>query len=158
LVKQILQIMKTRFLFPYRSRILGYICVLAYLPIMVFKKILHHGYNNIGLKVQLEESTSLLNSEHILSAIAVAVVIIGLLLIAFSKEKIEDEQILQLRLDSLQWAVYFNYAMLVITLFVLSNMHYREILVLNLWAPLVFFIIRFRWVIFRFNRLAQTEN
>jgi len=150
--------MKPKFLFPYQSRILGYVCIVAYLPVMVYKKILHHGYNNIGLKTQFEESNSLLNSEHILTATAVALVIIGLLLIAFSKEKIEDEQILQLRLDSLQWAIYFNYFILVASLFFIINMHFKEILLLNLWAPLVFFIVRFRWVIFRFNRLPQTEN
>ena len=39
-------------------------------------------------------------------------VLVGLFLIAFSKEKIEDEQIVQFRLDSLRWAIYLNYAIL----------------------------------------------
>ena len=42
--------------------------------------------------------------------------LVGLIIVAFSKEKIEDEQISQLRLDSLQWAVYLNYIILVISL------------------------------------------
>lgn len=83
----------------------------------------------------------------------------GLFMIAFSREKIEDEQIYQLRLDSLRWAIYVNYALLIITLFFTTNKaDYRDILRLNLWVPLMFFIIRFRWVIYRNNRLLSKED
>ena len=43
-------------------------------------------------------------------------IIIGLLFIAFSKEKSEDEFILKIRLESLVWATYINYIILILVL------------------------------------------
>jgi hypothetical protein len=83
--------------------------------------------------------------------------LIGLVLVAFAKEKIEDEQIAQLRADSLQWAIYLNYIILITSLVFANQQDFKDILHLNLWVPLVFFYIRFRWVIFRLNRSAREE-
>jgi hypothetical protein len=80
----------------------------------------------------------------------------GLFLVAFAKEKIEDEQIWHIRLDSLRWAIYINYLVLIISLIFIEDV--PHMLELNLWVPLIFFIIRFRWVIFRLNRLLSREG
>jgi hypothetical protein len=122
------------------------------MPLMVVKKVLHNGYNNQSPSSKLADATGVFNSEHILTAIALLLLMFGLLLVAFSKEKIEDEQISQLRLDCLQWAIYLNYFILMISVLFTSNMHFRDLMMLNLWAPLIFFIIRFRWKIFKLNR------
>ncbi len=150
--------MKSRFLFPHQSRILGYACILAYIPVMVFKKLLHHGYSNQDSAQKLADASGLFNSEHILTAIAMLFLFGGLLLVAFSKEKVEDEQILQLRLDSLHWAIYLNYLILIIGVFVTPTFQFIGILLFNLWAPLLFFIIRFRWKIYLLNRLFKNEE
>src|ERR1700679_801871 len=97
------------------------------------------------------DSTALFNSHHIFFMSTTRLMLIGLVIVAFAKEKIEDEQISQLRLDSLQWAVYLNYLILIVTLVFTRNNDFRDILHINLLIPLVFFIIRFRWVIFRLN-------
>jgi hypothetical protein len=81
---------------------------------------------------------------------------LGLFLVAFAKEKIEDEQIWQVRLDSLRWAIYVNYLVLITSLVFITDT--GHILHLNLWVPLIFFIIRFRWVIFRLNRSLSREG
>jgi len=107
--------------------------------------------------MRIADNSGLLNSEHILLAIAFILVISGLLFIAFSKEKIEDEQISQLRLDSLQWAVYFNYLLIIISVAFLSNIDFIKVVMINIWTPLVFFIIRFKWVIYRLNRSLKSE-
>jgi len=84
--------------------------------------------------------------------------LVGLFLIAFSKEKIEDEQIAQLRLDSLRWAIYLNYLILLLSLVFTNGIDFIDILRLNLWVPLLFFIIRFRWVLYRLNRSLTIEK
>ena len=81
---------------------------------------------------------------------------IGLFLVAFAKERIEDEQISQLRLDSLQWAIYLNYILLIVSLIFTSDT--QHILFLNLLVPLVFFIVRFQWKIFQNNRLLKRDG
>ena len=81
---------------------------------------------------------------------------VGLFLVAFAKEKIEDEQIWSIRLESLRWAIYVNYAILIVSLVFLDDVHH--IMELNLWVPLIFFIIRFQWIIFRLNRSLKREG
>jgi hypothetical protein len=85
-------------------------------------------------------------------------VLVGLFLIAFSKEKIEDEQIVQLRLDSLRWAIYLNYAILLFSLVFTYGGDSNHILMLNIWLPLLFFILRFQWVLFRLKRSTKSDE
>ena len=85
-------------------------------------------------------------------------VLIGLFLIAFSKEKIEDEQIIQLRLDSLRWAIYLNYGILVFSLVFTHGSDSKHILLLNIWLPLLFFILRFQWVLYKLNRSVKSDD
>jgi hypothetical protein len=100
----------------------------------------------------------LFTNEHLFFIVSIILVLVGLFLIAFSKEKIEDEQISQLRLDSLRWAIYLNYLILLFSLIFTNGIDFIDILRLNIWVPLVFFIIRFRWVIFRLNRSLNLEK
>jgi hypothetical protein len=137
---------------------MGYIFILAYVPIMVIKKLLHDGYNNYDSVTKLSNAKGIFNSEHILSALASILIVFGLLIIAFAKEKIEDEQIIKLRLESLQWAIYLNYAIFILGIAFTSNFHYRDILLLNIWTPLIFFIVRFKWVIFKLNRSIKADT
>ena len=85
-------------------------------------------------------------------------VLVGLFLVAFSQERVEDEQIIRLRLDSLRWAIYLNYAILLISLIIINGSESNHILMLNIWLPLLFFILRFQWVIYRLNRSAKSND
>jgi hypothetical protein len=84
--------------------------------------------------------------------------VIGLLLVAFSKEKIEDEQIGQLRSDSLQWAIYVNYGIFIICTIFINGSDYWGVIAYNVLTPLLFFIIRFRWKIYLLNRAVVKEE
>jgi len=149
LVNQTLLIMKTRFLFPYWCRYLGYALIIAHVPVALFRKVL--GFDTPG-----PADDGLFNSHHVFFVTTTLAMAIGLFLVAFAKEKMEDEQISQLRLDSLQWAIYLNYILLTVTLIFSSDK--EHILLLNLWVPLIFFIIRFRWVIYRLNSSLSREG
>jgi len=137
--------MKTRFLFPYYFKFAGLaLILLVHLPIVHLMQMHGVHFDNSG--------DSLFSRGHIFFIVTYVLIVIGLLMVAFSKEKIEDEHISQLRQDSLQWAIYVNYAVLVISLVFTNSADMFDILRLNLWVPLVFFIIRFRWVLYRLNR------
>ncbi|MDB4918450.1 hypothetical protein [Mucilaginibacter sp.] len=145
--------MKTRFLFPHWSRYIGWGLIFIHIPIMAIMKI-HAGNNFKGYNQGLDAS-GLFTPDHVFFIGTALLMAAGLFLVAFSKEKIEDEQISQLRLDSLQWAIYLNYFVLFTTLVFTNDK--GHILYLNLWIPLVFFIIRFRWMIFRLNRSVKED-
>ncbi len=71
--------------------------------------------------------------------------IAGGLFIAFSKEETEDEFIAKIRLESLVWATYFNYAILMLSVIFVYGMSFFGVLVFNMFTLLLFFIIRFNW-------------
>jgi hypothetical protein len=141
--------MKSKFLFPYWTRYLGWVLVFAHIPVMMIGK--HH-----GLYGDHSDKSALFNGNHLMFIGPALLMAIGLFLVAFSRERIEDEQISQLRLDSLRWAVFVNYIVLILMLILSDDEHH--ILLMNLWIPLLFFIIRFQWKLFQNNRLLKKDG
>jgi uncharacterized membrane protein len=143
--------MGSKYLFSYKSRYWGLILILAHILVMHIWRRSFPG--NASREMHgIPDNSALFNSGHLFFIATSLLVLAGLFLIAFSKEKVEDEQIGQLRLDSLRWAIYFYYLTLVLSIVFTNGIDYIDILRLNTWVPLVFFIVRFRWVIFRLNR------
>ncbi|GAB3699375.1 hypothetical protein GCM10027592_25390 [Spirosoma flavus] len=88
-------------------------------------------------------------------------IIMGLMLIAFSREKVEDEMISQLRLEALQWSVYVNYFILAIAMLTIYDSAFFDVMIYNMFTVLLVFIVRFRWLIFGTTILRYekpTEN
>src|SRR6478735_3013418 len=75
--------------------------------------------------------------------IALTGIITGLLLIAFSREKQEDEFINRIRLESLQWAVLVNYVLLIIAAFLVHGWSFIDVMMYNMLTVLIIFIARF---------------
>ncbi|MDB5025086.1 MAG: hypothetical protein JWP78_2841 [Mucilaginibacter sp.] len=144
--------MKPYFLFPYWWRYLGWSLVVLHVPL----SILGRAHGMVSVMDNGPGSHGLFTGEHLFFISTALLMTAGLFLVAFAKEKIEDEQIWQVRLDSLRWAIYVNYLILITSLVFIEDV--GHILELNLWVPLIFFIIRFRWVIFRLNRSLSREG
>jgi hypothetical protein len=70
-------------------------------------------------------------------------IIIGGLLVGFTKEKVEDEFIYKLRKDSLVWALIVNYSILLLGIMFVYDASFMHILMFNMFTPLLFFVIRF---------------
>lgn len=77
---------------------------------------------------------------------------VGLALIAFSREKQEDEMIQKLRLQALQWSVYVNYLVLILCSLLFYWLDFFNVLIFNMYTILVVFIIMFRWTLHRMNK------
>lgn len=88
----------------------------------------------------------------VLDELIALAIILGGLIVGFSKEKIEDEFIYKLRKDSLVWAIIFNYAVLIFAILFVYDFAFFDVLVLNMFTPLLFFVIRFN-----FLRLKSTS-
>ncbi len=81
-------------------------------------------------------------------------IIISLMLIAFSKEKTEDEAIQFFRLASLQWAVIVNYVILIAVILLVYGTDFLSVMIYNMFTILFIFNLRFRFVLFQHNRSA----
>lgn len=72
--------------------------------------------------------------------------IFSLLFIAFSKVKVEDERVAEIRLSALQWGIYANYLFLAVCMILFFSFDFMNVTLFNFFTPLVIFIIRFYWL------------
>ena len=84
--------------------------------------------------------------------------IVGGLMVSFSKEKREDEFITNLRLSSLLWSVWVNYALLLIAFLFIWNFDFLSVMIYNMFTILIIFIIRFNFILYRNSKMAPDEK
>jgi len=75
-------------------------------------------------------------------------IFIGLLFVAFSRLKSEDEYTYYLRLTSLQWAVVINYTLLIAFTWLLYGTAFLAVPMYNMLTVLLIFIVRFYSLVF----------
>ena len=150
--------MRTNYLLPFSSRYLGIVLILVHIPIKLYWDA-HYGQGWAHHQAAPSGAGNpLFSPAHLFFIGTTLMVLVGLFLIAFSKERVEDEQIVQLRLDSLRWSIYLNYAILLFSLVFTESSESNHILFLNIWLPLLFFILRFQWVLYRLNRSVRRNE
>ena len=73
-------------------------------------------------------------------------IIVSGLINSFSKEKIEDELISRIRLESLSLSLFISYGLIIISTFLVFNINYMYVLVFNLFLIILLFnlILKFR--------------
>ena len=84
--------------------------------------------------------------KNIGSEVVVLLLIIGGLIISFSKEKLEDEFISKLRLESMIWSFFINYLILLFSLLFFYGDTFLYVMALNILTPLLIFIARFNFL------------
>jgi len=84
-------------------------------------------------------------------------IIVGCLLVAFSKEKTEDEFINLLRLRSFQYSVLINFSVVLLCLLLIWGFNFVAVLMYNLYSTLIFFIIIFHILLWR-NSKKEVEK
>ncbi|HEX2967759.1 MAG TPA: hypothetical protein VHO46_01555 [Bacteroidales bacterium] len=159
--------MKSNFLLPHQFKKTGLFLFVSGIILGVFLLIKQSGFDFLNVTVfaiaeqsPFDGSTNYLSllENNILDEIIGILIITGGLLIAFSKEKTEDEFISKIRLESLVWATYLNYFILILSIIFVYNIAFFWILVFNMFTVLGFFIIRFSWVIYKTkNQIGDEE-
>jgi hypothetical protein len=148
--------MKTNYLFPHRFKIIGWVLFIFGIIGGLYVLITDYEQDVLSMKVlSIYNDEALFGSEKgffkiigndIIDELVALFIIIGGLFVTFSKEKVEDEFIYKLRKDSLVWAVIFNYAVLVVAVLFVYSFTFFDVLVFNMFTPLIFFILRFHFL------------
>jgi hypothetical protein len=94
---------------------------------------------------------------NITSTVIGSLFIIGAMLVGFSKEKVEDEFIANMRLSSLLWAVWVNYTLLLLAFIFIYGLSFFNVMIYNMFTVLILFIIRFNYLLYR-NRKALADE
>lgn len=147
--------MKNRFLFPHSYRMYGWGMFLLFLALAIANLYFAFEIDFMTIELPAYTKDSFFIAGNLTDELASLGLIISLILVGFSKENIEDEQIAQLRLDSLQWSVYFNYIILSLAIMFIHGLAFLEAMGYNMFTLLIFFIIRFRWAVSRENKLLS---
>ncbi len=95
---------------------------------------------------------------NLTSTLAGALFIASAILVAFSKEKQEDEFIAKLRLSSLLWAVCVNYILLLLSFLFVYGVAFLTVMVYNMFTVLILFIIRFNYLLYKNNKMVPDEK
>jgi hypothetical protein len=81
-------------------------------------------------------------------------IIVGALLVAFTKEKNENESIARIRLAALLWAVIVNYILLLTAIILIYGDHFLSVLIYSMFTPILLFIIRYNYVLRKYLKSA----
>ena len=80
---------------------------------------------------------------------------IALLLIVFAKERSEDECIAGLRLRAFVYSIFINYIFVILGTIFLYDEQYFRFLCVNMFTILLFFIVIFNILLYKFRRLKD---
>lgn len=160
--------MKTSYLFPYQfKKISGIVFWVSLLLLSGYYILDNFGNFEIKTKVfsVIGNSGLLGDSEwfmwienSIVDEVLFLLLIVSGLVYAFSKEKTEDEMVSKIRLDSLVWATYFNYIVILLCYMFIYGIAFLNVMMVALFSHLLFFIIRFRWIMYKQNKSSGYEE
>lgn len=158
--------MKTNYLLPAGFKRIGWFIFIAGILLGIVYLIEQPDIDFLNVPVfsiaengVFEESKNFtFTKNNIFDEISGLLIIVGALFIAFSKEKSEDEFISKIRLDSLVWATYVNYTILILAILFAYDMAFLWVMIFNMFTLLIFFIIRYNWALYNLKKQTGDEE
>lgn len=151
--------MKTRFLLPYKYKIWGWIIFVPFSILGIIgisgnldfdfldievPSLLHNG---IGIFEDGSDSENFvlfkMVNNNLANEILGIMVLIGCVLLTFTKQKDEDEFIAKKRLESLLWATFVNSILLFLCLILFYDINFFNVMIFNLYSIFILFIVHF---------------
>lgn len=159
--------MKSRFLFSHKFKPLGWFLFLTGLVLGLILMINEYDFPSwevdvfplIGEKSFFSSNEAFAwSSNNIADELASLLLIIGGILVSFSKTRDEDEYIATMRMESLIWATYVNYAVLVLAIIFVFDMSFLNVMIYNMFTILFIFMIRFHYLLFKVKKAMRHEE
>ncbi|MCB0698636.1 MAG: hypothetical protein H6551_12955 [Chitinophagales bacterium] len=147
--------MKLIYLLPNKLRVLGFVL----LPVAIALIVMVYGYDYYlpFLEYTGKENSNFLDlrNHNLTDELGVVLSIISLFLIAFTKEKHEDEYLQGVRLKALQLSVYINYFVLALSTLLIYGTNYLTVMYANLFTILIIFIVVYYYNVHVKGRIAE---
>jgi hypothetical protein len=149
---------KTLKLFPNRFKKMGWFIfipslllgIVSLTNIFSFPEVSLPVFYNSGFPLSNEDSGLLKTTEiSLFPNLFGILIIIGGILIGFSKEKIEDEYISSLRLQSVFWSLIVTYSIVLILFLTVFGMAFFTVMIIIIFLPLVLYIFRFNYLLLK---------
>jgi hypothetical protein len=149
--------MKNSLLLPHICRKIGWVLIFPSIIFMI--AVIMYDYSVPFLRLPpptVPAKTFDIRDNDMSNEVAIFLVFASLFMIAFSKEKREDEYVASVRLRALQISVYVNYFVLAAGLFSLYGLSFLMVLYANLFTILVIFIAIYYFKL-HFKKVGREE-
>ena len=150
------------FLLPYGFRKIGWVILIptALLGIVLLFSDFDADavFRFYGQSVRTGSGSFTSNAQHWLNNIVLIGISIGGIFVACSKERIEDEMIARIRLNSLLTALYVNYAVLIVTALLVYDLAFITVMACMILGVLLLFILILRVALWRFRKSTDHEE
>lgn len=77
---------------------------------------------------------------------------VGCVFVAFSREKVEDEFIAHIRVQSLVWALMVNMVLVLLTTLFIYGGSYLICMAVYPFSTFLFFVIKYNWSLYKFRK------
>ena len=149
--------MKKNYLFPHYFQWIGWV-----IAIVAFVALVIGSINCVTIKMPAlyldvffdddHESGFFKMAETGIYSIAMPLLIVGMVFIGFSKEKVEDEFVQYLRSQSLIWSTYVTAALFILATLLIYGINYLYVPYLVFFVFLLLFVIKFKTAMLRFKK------
>lgn len=162
--------MKSRFLFSHKLKPFGWVLLVLGLTLGVYQ-LINNDFELPDLEAKVYSffgsdgffSTGAIDGSkwiqnNVSDEITSVLLIIGGLLVSMSRTKNEDEYISTIRMESLVWAVYVNYGILLLAVLFVFGGNFLDVMIYNMFTILLFFTFRFHYVLYKSKRAINYEE
>jgi hypothetical protein len=163
--------METRFLLPNKFKLIGWILIIpsAVLGIIQIFYLTGSGLKFLDIKMFTIYSGSFapwgsspimfdFDKVNLTGTIIGILFIMSAVMVAFAKEKHEDEFIAKIRLESFLWATYINYVILLFCFLFFYGIGFMYVMIFNMFTIIILFIVRFNYNLYRSTKHLQYEK
>lgn len=149
--------MKTNtYLLPHRFKKIGSILFIPFAVLGIYW-LLFEGISFHGIPGLPEPVRDWLGKDCADEFIVVGLTV-SMLMVGFSREKIEDEFITKLRGDSLIWALLVSYLILIVATLVFYDETYLTFVFINMFLILLLYILKFNLAVRQFKKANRHEE
>ena len=152
--------MKSNYLLPQKFKIIGLALLIPTLLLAILYIFYDFEFSFLDFRVFSIINEPLMGDtahfkfieNNITNELIAVFAILSLIFIAFSKQKIEDEFVAEIRLKSLLGATYINYLVLLFCILFFYDFTFLWVMIFNMFTLLIFFIIHFNIKMFQLKR------
>jgi hypothetical protein len=150
--------MKTKLLLPHCCKFIGLGILLVGIASIFFTKqletVLTFDMHNSAYFALLDHGCN----QDFTYTIQIFLIVVGGMMLMFSREKVEDEFTMQIRLKSLMYSVLVNYLIVLITNAFLYGMSFMYVMIYNFYTIIILYVIIFHILILKNSKKNEKYN
>ena len=156
--------MKIKMLLPHKYKTVGWFIALPAFVLMILYLYFDFSFKFLdytaqGARISLDGTLLFTTqSNNFTDEIAGVLLIAGLMMVAFAREKQEDEMTVKIRLEALLWAVFLNSVLIIAAIILVYGTLFLEVMVYNICTPLIIFIARFNYLMYAERKKLKQEG